>query len=396
MTVVKQASLHSDLATQFGVESVERGSPDFAVDGETPQAAVRPRTYEEVGQLLSTANERGLAVIPLGGRNHAGLGNAPERYDIALDLSRLDQVVEFEPADLTITVQAGLTLGELRRVAGESGLMVPFDPSLQDAATVGGTLAANVSGPARVGLGTARDFTIGMRVATPNGRMTRAGGRVVKNVAGYDLCKLYIGSLGTLGVIVEATFKTLPLPKAERTLRFEFPGPGAACETARSAYVRGLAMRSALMTHDKGTWRLEIGLAGMPAAVERSAGELGGSATERGTGTRGAPLVAKISVLPSDLPALLSETADSVLDAIPTAGVCRIGSREPARDSVERLQALARRFSGTCVIEACPPALKRDIDVFGEAPPSLGLMRAVKREFDPARVLSPGRLVGRI
>jgi len=399
VTVVKQASLDSDLVAITGRENVSPGSGADAVDSIAPKTVVRPGTYDEVCGVLRYANDERLAVIPLGGRLHTGLGNSPARYDVALDVTRLDQVVEFEPADLTITVQAGMPLGALRRATAEVRMMVPFDPELPDEATVGGVLAAAISGPARLSLGAPRDFTIGMRVVTADGRLTRAGGRVVKNVAGYDLCKLYIGSLGTLGVIVEATFKTMPLPQAEQSLAFEFTDVKAACTVVSRAVQAGLAVRSASVVRDGGAWHLRLTLAGMQAAVERSARELADLANQparaaAGQGSGPDPLVVRFSVLPSRLPALLSDVPQSAgVEAHPGTGICLIAC---GVDGLAAIRSLAANHGATCVIERCPPDLKREIDVFGKAPSSLELMRAIKKEFDPNGVLSPGRMVGKI
>ena len=403
--MVKQASLASDLAAIVGPENAAAGSTAYAVDGLAPKSVVRPGTTGEVTGVISYANANKLAVIPLGGRLHVGLGNLPERYDLALDVSRLNQVVEFEPADLTITVQAGITLSALREATGAAGMVVPFDPALPHGATVGGVLAAALSGPARMSFGAPRDFTIGLRVVTADGRLTRAGGKVVKNVAGYDLCKLYIGSLGTLGVIVEATFKTVPLPQAERLLAFEFDDPASACVLVSRAIQAGLAMRSALLVREAGSWRLDLVLAGMPAAVERSASDLdkwsdqaplpSPAGAGEGPGVR-ATLIAKLSVLPSKLPALLAAApSDAVIEAHPATGLCRLSLLAATAEAITEARALAAHFGGTCIIERCPPDVKREIDVFGDAPPSLSLMRAIKAEFDPNRVLSPGRFVGK-
>jgi FAD/FMN-containing dehydrogenases len=429
--VVKQASLASNLASIVGRENVAPGTPEYAVDGLAPKSVVRPGTPEGVAGVMSYANANRLAVIPLGGRNHAGIGNLPERFDLALDVSRLSRVVEFEPADLTITCQAGITLGALRDATGAAGMVVPFDPALPDGATVGGVLAGALSGQARMSLGAPRDFTIGLRVVTADGKLTRAGGKVVKNVAGYDLCKLYIGSLGTLGVIVEATFKTAPLPKAEQRLTFEFDDPASACALVSRAIHAGLAVRSASLIREASGWLLDLVLAGMETAVRRSekdliewAGDLPSPAgAGEGPGVRApaplpgnaipesqrnptidsakrtsdSPLIARLSVLPSKLPALLNEApSTAVIEAHPATGLCRLSFPKATAEAISEACALAARFGGTCVIERCPPDLKRGIDVFGDAPPSLALMRAVKAEFDPNRVLSPGRFVGKI
>jgi glycolate oxidase FAD binding subunit len=406
--VVKQASLAWDLASIVGPENAAPGTPAYAVDGLAPKSVVRPRTYEEVCGVIRYANAGRLAVIPLGGHLHAALGNLPERYDLALDVSRLNQVVEFEPADLTITCQAGITLGALRQATGAAGMVVPFDPALPNGATVGGVLASALTGLARMSLGAPRDFTIGLRVVTADGRLTRAGGKVVKNVAGYDLCKLYIGSLGSLGVIVEATFKTVPLPKSERLLAFEFNDPASACALVSRAVHAGLAVRSASLVREAGRWRLDPSLAGMAAAVERSVRDLdkwsgqealptpAGAGEGPGVGVP-APLIAKLSVLPNRLSALVAEAPTHAgIQAHPATGLCRLSFPEATAEAIAQVRAFAARFGGTCIIERCPPDLKRGIDVFGDAPPSLALMRAVKAEFDPNRVLSPGRFVGRL
>lgn len=404
--MVKQASLASELAAIIGDEHVAPASETHSVDGVAPEVVASPTTYDDVCRLLAYANEHRLAVVPLGGRQHAGLGNSPASYDIALDTRRLTGVVEFEPADLTITCRAGTTLRELRAATSASGLMVPFDPAIADEATIGGVLAANVSGPARVSLGTPRDFTIGMRVVTADGRLTRVGGKVVKNVAGYDLCKLYIGSLGTLAVIVEATFKTVPLPQKQLSLAFDFAEPIAACRLVSDAVRGGLKVRSALLTHDMPHWRLRIDITGTPEAVARSEFDIAAAASGLGAKQVAAdhsagsvsPVVVRIDTLPPRLSALLSDAAEALplarIEAQPWDGVCRVGVGDSSATTVAR--ALAARHGATCVMERCPTDAKREIDVFGEQPASFALMQSVKREFDPNGVLSPGRFVGRL
>lgn len=402
--MVKQAALSTELAGVAGNDVVAAVSDDHAVDGVPPAAAAAPATSDDVRRLLAYANEHRLAVIPLGGRQHTGLGNVPARYDIALDTRRMTGVVEFEPADLTITVRAGTTIGELRTATAAAGLMVPFDPAIPGASTVGGVLAANVSGPARVSLGTPRDFTIGMRVVTADGRLTRAGGKVVKNVAGYDLCKLYIGSLGTLAVIVEATFKTVPLPQKQLSLAFDFAEPAAACRLATDAARSGLKVRSALLARESAAWRLRIDLAGSPEAVARSEFDLAAAASGLGAqqqtpaedAAARAPVVARTDTLPPRLPELLQEAAalpDLHIEAQPWDGTLRLSGGATA---VAAARTLAAKHGASCVIERCPAEAKRELDVFGEPPPSFALMQSVKREFDPNGVLAPGRFVGRL
>ncbi|MDO8612488.1 MAG: FAD-binding oxidoreductase [Dehalococcoidia bacterium] len=386
------------------------------MDGLTPQAAVAPSTYEQAAEVMRYAHAEGLAVIPWGGGTHIHVGNLPSRYDIALSLSRLNAVVEHEPADLTTTVQAGMTLSELQGRLGGAGQLLPLNPLGGERATIGGILAANASGPWRHAFGSARDMTIGLRVVTAEGRITRAGGRVVKNVAGYDLCKLYIGSLGTLGVIVEATFKVAPLPREQRAAVATFAMATDACAFAaalrrRGLSVRGLSVRGVTLVRDSRQWALALDIAGTPAAVERSRREIAGLAQVADVDDTSPhlpdsgdsdSLLCKASVLPSRLPTLI-DALDALpvpprVLAFPTVGVCYAAWPSPhdTESVAGALRELTSAAGGTLVLERCPLDLKRRVDVFGEPPASFGLMRRVKEQFDPRGVLSPGRFVGRL
>jgi len=407
--MVKQASVLSRLESITGREGVLANPSAFAVDGLTPQAAVAPASYEQTAEVMRYAHAEGLAVIPRGGGVHMHIGNVPSRYDIALSLSRLNAVVEHEPADLTATVQAGIPLGELQRHLGGAGQLLPLDPPGGERATIGGILAANAWGPWRHAFGSARDVTIGLRMVTAEGRITRAGGRVVKNVAGYDLCKLYVGSLGTLGIIVEATFKLAPLPREQRTVVAAFPAAADACGFAAALPRRGLSVRGVTLARDGDAWALALELAGTPAAVERSRQEIAALAhvaAAAGTpvaaiGGESESLLCKASVLPSRLPALieaLERLGAPRLEAYPAVGVCY--AAWPSPHDAEGIAGAARELTsaagGTLVLERCPFDLKRHLDVFGDPPPSFGLMRRLKEEFDPKGVLSPGRFAGRL
>ncbi len=393
--MVRQATLLTELESIAGAENPRPGSDEFAVDGVTPQAIVRPATVEAAAEVIRHANATELAVIPIGGKQRGGPGNVPARYDIALDVTALSGIAEYEPDDLTITCGAGMTLGELRTTTAAAGQMVAFDPEIADEATVGGALAADLWGPSRLSLGGPRDFTIGLRVITGDGLITRAGGRVVKNVAGYDLCKLYVGSLGTLAVITEATFKVQPLPKATRQTAFAAGSAAEACGIASDSLMRGLSLRSAVVTRAGERWRLDIALAGSEAAVERSAQELASLAgDEQARENRDEPVDSgligvRIATLPSKLPALLERLpADAPLLAYPTLGIVRLRLRDEGE--LPALMAMG------AVVEDAPPQVKRGIDVFGPEPPALPLMRSIKAQLDPNGVLSPGRFVGRI
>src|SRR6266849_3496193 len=199
-----------------------------AIDGIASTPRVTPASREDLAEALHAADSRSQAVAPIGGGTQLDLGMPPVRLDLIIETTRLNQVVEYEPADLTVTVGAGLRFAELQKQLAEQGQFLALDPPAAPGATLGGLMATNASGPLRFAYGTARDLVIGTRVANPDGTVTHAGGRVVKNVAGYDLNKLYVGSLGTLGVIVELSFKLAPIPPATNTVVGQFPDASAA------------------------------------------------------------------------------------------------------------------------------------------------------------------------
>lgn len=208
------------LARRIGPENViwGEGLSRYAVDGRTPHAACFPATIEDVSKVVAWAHAERRALIPWGGGTQMDLGNPPERVDIVLCLDRLRRLVAYEPADMTVTVEAGMSLANLQGILAGSGQFLPVDPPLPAEATLGGILATRASGPLRAAYRTISDSLLGVRVVNADGRITKAGGRVVKNVAGYELGRLYAGSHGTLAVIVEATFKVQPRPEAQEAL----------------------------------------------------------------------------------------------------------------------------------------------------------------------------------
>jgi glycolate oxidase FAD binding subunit len=192
-----------------------------AVDGLVPSLVIEPRTVEAVAATLAWASNNKLSVLLEGGGTKRSWGRVPERLDVNVCLRQLDRVLDHRQGDLTVSVEAGLTLRRLNEALALRGQQLPLDPPYADRATIGGLLATNDSGPARHRFGTPRDLVIGVQLATTNGRLAKAGGQVVKNVAGYDLSKLISGSFGTLAAIVSATFKVSPLPAASKTLVIE-------------------------------------------------------------------------------------------------------------------------------------------------------------------------------
>ncbi|HEY7832452.1 MAG TPA: FAD-binding oxidoreductase, partial [Ktedonobacterales bacterium] len=196
-----------------------------AVAGVMPRVVAEPANEAEVAALLAHAEREGLKVLVRGGGTQLDLGFPPAGGDLLLSLARLDQVVEHAPHDLTVTVQAGMPLAALQAALAPAGQWLALDPALPVGATVGGLIATNASGPRRLRYGGVRDQILGVRVALAGGSVVKGGGKVVKNVAGYDLPKLYTGALGTLGVVVAATFRLYPLPAASRTVALTVPDP---------------------------------------------------------------------------------------------------------------------------------------------------------------------------
>lgn len=203
-----------------------------AVEGVVPSAVVAPGSLESLAATVQMASELGYAVIPRGGGTKMDFGHPPSRADIVVSLERLNRIVAHEPADQTATVEAGITMAGLQAGLGERGQYLPLDPPHSHAGTLGGALATNASGVLRTAFGTARDLVIGARVVQADGTVVRSGGQVVKNVAGYDLNKMYIGSLGTLGILAEVNLKLQPLPAAGRLLIGTMAGIGEAAECA--------------------------------------------------------------------------------------------------------------------------------------------------------------------
>ncbi len=306
--------MHSDLDSLRGrlqaivgrerVEGAARAAA-FAVDGILPELVVRPGTQDEVSQVVAACARAGAAMIPWGGGTAMGLGNAPARAQVVLCLDRLDRLVEWDPANLTVTAEAGMSLSALQEVISRDRAILPLDPPAAHRVTLGGLVAANQSGPARLLYGTVRDWLLGMRVVLPDGQRIHCGGRVIKNVSGYDMNKIFISSLGTLGIITEVTFKLLPVPAQRGAVIGLFPGLAQAWAAAKRVQASFLLPEALDLLNPAavdllaptlglpaapGTCALAAALAGSPETVERQAREL--TATVR-SGRRNLPVPAQ-------------------------------------------------------------------------------------------------------
>jgi glycolate oxidase FAD binding subunit len=385
------------------------------VDGLAPSVVARPGSADEVARALQVACAVGAGVIPRGGGTQTALGMPPGRYDLALDLTGLDRVLEYEPADLTVTVEAGMPLAALQAHLGERGQWLPLDPPVTPAATIGGVLAVNASGPARIAFGTARDLVIGMTVAMADGRIVKFGGRVVKNVAGYDLSKLHIGALGTLGVILQASFKVAPQPKALHTLTVASADAGSLMRLAFAVRDASLPATGIALSRPAGASeaRLLLRFAGSAAAVERSLLETGRMARAEGLDAEQAPdgawreaaevralggaTVIRVSDRPSrsgEAIARLSALGGDVL-SYPTAGASYgrvIALSEASYEAVRTLRTAVEAGGGASVVESAPVAAKGAIGVWGRPRGGDTMMRRLKQEMDPQSTLNSGRL----
>src|SRR5487761_103105 len=205
-----------DIVGAANVTDDPRELAAYAVDGVRPSAAARPGMAEEISELVKLAAAEKFAMIPTGARTKLGIGMPPARYDLAIDMTRLDRVISYDPGDLTLSVEAGIPLSKLAATLAQHKQFLPLSVPFYDRATVGGTLSSGVDSPLRQAYGTARDFVLGMEFITGDGALAKSGGRVVKNVSGYDLHKLMLGAIGSLGVITRINFKTFPRPSETR------------------------------------------------------------------------------------------------------------------------------------------------------------------------------------
>ncbi len=415
------------LASALGAEGVREHEP-LEVDGLRIGVTLAPGSVEALGGALRALRERDLAAIVRGGGTRLGLGNPPRRAACFLSTGRLAEVEELDAEEGVARVGAGTPLATLRALANAAGWDPPLDAPFATT-SVGGCLACAALGPRVAGFGRPRDAVLGMDVVLASGARTRCGGRVVKNVTGYDLAKLYTGSLGTLGVIASAWLRLRPLPERVEVVAAALPEEPASLERALAAArlpgARAVAVVDAALAPD---------LAGDPAAGSRGrvlvaelvgdapvveaslawvAAELGARPTparalERVREVQGAPpgergLRVRVDALPARVHAAARRLreAGSRLLVYPGAGLVfaffELGPEaSDAQAALAAARDAARAGGGGFVVEAAPLAVKRAHDVFGDPPGGLGVMRALKQRFDPEGILNPGRFAGRI
>ncbi|HEX5549055.1 MAG TPA: FAD-binding oxidoreductase [Ktedonobacterales bacterium] len=404
-----------------------------AVLGVQPLVVAEPTSAETLAALLAFADGEGLKVLPRGGGTQGGMGFPPSGADIVLSLAGLNAIVEHAPHDQTVTVQAGLPVATLQAHLAKTGQWLALDPPLRPGATVGGLIATAVAGPRRLRYGGVRDQILGVQVALADGTIARGGGKVVKNVAGYDLPKLFTGSLGTLGVVLSASFRLYPLPADSRTLVCSAQAVETLCEAAHTITASTLTPTAIDVLgpeRDGQPYRLA---ARFQSRVERAVTEqiatlraLLGKLTDnadvldgpaeadfwRGLDIIDAPetqagwLDLRAALMPGEiagwLAALRSAAKANALAlrwrAHAGHGTVRarlVGQPDALVASVQMLREASEAARGALVVEEYAPALIGRIDPWG-APAALDLMRRVKAQFDPHNTLNPGRFVGGI
>lgn len=366
-----------------------------------------------------------------------GLGMPPRRYDVALDMSAMNSIADYEPDDFTITVEAGMTLAELQQVLASNGQFLPLDHPQFEHATVGGICAVGRGGLRRNAFGGPRDWLIGMRVVKADGTTVKGGGKVVKNVSGYDLPKLFAGSLGTLAVIAEVTFKLRPQPASDQVVSLGAATLVQALSAARAAaraapFLNGCVVLSAEASARAIALGAEIPGDG-PAIVlrasglESAAGEVLAAAIAaareagiEGPETRTTAIVEtwqaitdlelstppdhvrlRVGLPPGNLErarSLIEERTDNTSCWVVAAdsGLLFVECPQIDASTVDGLRNALGPLQGKLTIESAPLELKRSCDVWGPPGPGLRLMRNIKEQFDPQGMLSPGRFVGGI
>src|SRR5499427_3563586 len=363
-----------------------------AVDGILPRWRVRPGAVDEVSRILALASSEGLAVAPRGSGSALDLGMPPARVDVALDLSRLAGIMEYVPADMVATVQAGVRLDVLARELGKHGQMLPLDPYGGASRTVGGVLAAGASGPRRFRYGTGRDLLLGARFVQVDGTVTWAGAKVVKSVTGYEIPKLLVGSLGTLGVIVEAT---LWLHAAALARVGQEPSEAAVAISVASVAEAVASQGGALDALARSSGGRVVALdeefwPGMNAILDAPIGVKLAGEIRRLSFWAGE--LQKLCAHHGLTAAVVGEAGNGVLRAGVTGSVL---SQDWAREVVSPLRDGLAPEGGSLVVERAPVELKHAADVWGPVPePALAVMKRLKAEFDPRGILNRGRFVG--
>jgi glycolate oxidase FAD binding subunit len=395
-----------------------------AVDGKVPALICAPATPEQVAAALRICSEAQTALIPWGGGTAMAIGNPPHRADLVLSTTRINRLIEHDDANLTATVQSGITLDTLQAALAKQMQFAPFDAPFAERSTLGGIVAANLNGPRRSSWGSVRDLVIGMKIVLASGEQIKAGGKVVKNVAGYDMCKLFTGSLGTLGIVTELTVRVAPVPECSATAMAW--GTLGQAEQLAGAITNSKLLPAAVFLRNHGVeqnWQLAVSFQGFAETVARQLRDLDSMAQRLSMRSeplgaenqqqvwqelRDLPLAAgrlvfRITVPRKSLAHMIralesshsGAPAPAIVADMAMGTIWNVGAANKTfAGGFSQLISLAQQQRGHAVMFAAPTELKQGVEVWGPTPPALALMREIKQKFDPQEILNPGRFVG--
>ena len=414
----------NSLSAVVGAENVASNSLP-ALDGHDPIAMASPGSHDEAVACLRVCAEFDASVIPAGRLSWFEWGNPLTSADVILSVNRMNRVIDYSPADLTGTFEAGVGFARFDQLTRQSGQWLPLDPSGVAEAALGAIAACGLNGSLRYGFGAVRDYVIGLRLAHADGSESKCGGRVVKNVAGYDMTKLYVGSYGTLAVITEVTVKLRPLPQRQATLAISGMDEGALFDLGARVIRSNLQPASAFLVSgafrelrgsERGVPRLLIRFMDTNETVNYQISRVremlnGGLACsllddEQGAVTWAAlagfdqdeEVVVRLNVPVSSVGSVLHDTGRNrrALAADLAMGIIRMSLEERGAEAVAAIESLRSALStigGRLFIERSPLAVRRQVDSWGDPGPAGILMQSVKEKFDHKRVLNPGRFV---
>ena len=427
----------------------------YTMDGKKPKVIVSPRTIDEVSKIVAHANQQHLFIIPRGNGTKMGMGGIPKKIDIILSTDRLNRITDSDCENLTLSAEGGITLSEVQKSLAKvgKGYFLPLDPPFTDKATLGGIVATNSSGPKRLLYGTARDLIIGTKAVFPNGDIVVSGGKTVKNVSGYDMCKLLIGSYGTLGILCEMTFKLLPLPEKEATLALSFArleeADGFARQVRSSQLIPSSTeilnaiavqkMKYPVSMPPNGNYLVAIGLDGVAESIDRQISEMSEMGKKHGV-LEAVTLDSEkhqafwialrdfYNGLIQSYPNLISLKSNFLISksgemlgsyekitsefGMDCAFICHSGNgilysyilaEKNLRSKIEsfveligKLTSEAVKNEGNLVVESSPLLIKKKVDVWGQSRSDYLVVRRLKEQIDPAGILNIGRFVGGI
>lgn len=440
--IVGEASVAAYEALDFQAQAkvAQAMVPDTAIE-----CIVYPRTQAELSEVMACVHQHQWRVLPCGQGTKLDWGGLAEGVDLIVSTERLNRLIDHAAGDLTVTVEAGMKFTDLQAILAQAGQFLALDPAYSNQATVGGIVATRDAGSLRQQYGGVRDMALGVRFARADGQMVKAGGRVVKNVAGYDLVKLLSGSFGTLGIISEVTFRVYPLPEASKTILLT-GSPAAIAEAAKTLTASVLTPTAVDLVSAQALAQLNrtahIGLVARFQSLQTSVDEQAAALlkTAQALGLKEEVLVereeasfwqqlhnlfwrspsqpvqavCKLGVLPARAVTTLIAidsiaqqhelTCTSQIYAGSGLGLMRLEGTIPASQSILAIRAVCEQGEisdlghnqGFLTVLSAPPAVKQKLDVWGYSGNALELMRKIKEQFDPQQLLSPHRFIGRI